>query len=130
MTVDDRMRCATSNQVHAAVRLLCLGLSWRESRVACPTNRIGHADAYLVPHHGNADTAIPAVISATSPRVAILNNGVTKGGNAAGFDALRSAMIIEDVWQLHQTRNQGAVNFPEMFTANQDEGEKRRWGLA
>ena len=92
--------------------------------LACPTNRIGHAYVYLVPHHGNADTAIPAVIGAISPRVAILNNGVTKGGNAAGFDALRSAMSIEDVWQVHRSRNQGAVNFPDVFIANLDEGAK------
>ena len=92
--------------------------------VACPTNRIGHADVYLVPHHGNADTAVPAVIGAISPRVAILNNGVTKGGHAAGFEALRGAKGIEDVWQLHRTRNEGAVNFPDGFIANLDEGEK------
>jgi beta-lactamase superfamily II metal-dependent hydrolase len=92
--------------------------------LACPTNRIGDADVYLVPHHGNADTAVPAFITAISPRVAILNNGVTKGGSAAGFDALRSAKTIEDVWQLHRTRNEGAVNFPDVFIANLDEGEK------
>ena len=92
--------------------------------LACPTNRIGRADVYLVPHHGNADTAVRAFITAISPRVAVLNNGVTKGGHAAGFDALRGAMSIEDVWQLHRTRNEGAVNFPDAFIANLDEGEK------
>src|SRR6185436_16967905 len=42
--------------------------------LACPTNLIGHVDLYLVPHHGNEDSAIPAVIAALSPKVAILNN--------------------------------------------------------
>jgi hypothetical protein len=92
--------------------------------LACPTNRIGQADVYLVPHHGNADTAVPAVISALSPRVAILNNGVTKGGHAEGLNALRNAKSIEDIWQVHRTRNDGAVNVPDVFIANLDEGDK------
>ena len=94
------------------------------SSLACPNNLLGDANLYLVPHHGNADTAIPAVISAVSPRVAILNTGVTKGGAAAGFAALRAALDIEDVWQLHRTRNEGAVNFADAFIANFEEGEK------
>ena len=57
--------------------------------LACPTNLIGHVDLYLVPHHGNEDSAIPAVIAAVTPRVAILNNGKLKGGDADAFSALR-----------------------------------------
>jgi len=92
--------------------------------LACPNNLLGHADVYLVPHHGNSDSAIPAVISAVSPRVAIVNNGATKGGYAAGFASLHEAKGIEDVWQLHRTRNAGAVNYPDAFTVNLEEGEK------
>ena len=94
------------------------------SGLACPNNLLGHADVYLVPHHGNRDTAIPAVVAAVTPRVSILNNGVTKGGAAAAFATLRGAAGIEDVWQLHRTRNEGAVNFPDAFIANLDEDEK------
>jgi len=92
--------------------------------LACPNNLLRQADVYLVPHHGNSDSAMPAVIGAVSPRVAILNNGATKGGYAEGFAALRTAAGIEDVWQLHRTRNAGAVNFPDAFIANLEEGEK------
>jgi beta-lactamase superfamily II metal-dependent hydrolase len=92
--------------------------------LACPNNLLGHADVYLVPHHGNKDTAIPAVIAAVSPRVAILNNGPTKGGDPAAFRTLREASGIEAVWQLHRSQNKGAANYPDAFIANLDEGSR------
>jgi len=92
--------------------------------LACPGNLLGHADVYLVPHHGNRDTAIPAVLAAVTPRVAILNNGVTKGGAPAAFAVLRAAAGIEDVWQLHRSGNEGSANYPDAFIANLDEGER------
>jgi len=92
--------------------------------LACPVNLLGHADVYLVPHHGNSDTAIPAVVAAVTPRVAVLNNGVSKGGAPPAFAVLHAATGIEDVWQLHRSRNEGAGNYPDAFIANLDEGEK------
>jgi len=94
------------------------------SALACPNNLLGHADVYLVPHHGNRDTAIPAVVEAVSPRVAIMNNGATKGGDPAAFKVLHEATGIDGVWQLHRSRNQGAANYPDAFIANPDEGDK------
>jgi competence protein ComEC len=90
--------------------------------LACPTNLIGHVDLYLVPHHGNQDSAIPAVVAAVTPRVAILNNGTLKGGDADGFTALRGQKGIEDTWQLHKTSHADAMNFPDEFIANLDDG--------
>ncbi len=90
--------------------------------LACPTNLIGHVDLYLVPHHGNEDSAIPAVIAAVTPRVAILNNGKFKGGDADAFSALRGQKGIEDTWQLHKTSHSDAANFPDEFIANLDDG--------
>jgi beta-lactamase superfamily II metal-dependent hydrolase len=92
--------------------------------LACPNNLLGHADVYLVPHHGNKDTAIPAVIAAVSPRVAIMNNGATKGGDPAAFRTLHDAAGIDGVWQLHRSRNKGAANYPDTFIANLDDGPK------
>jgi competence protein ComEC len=92
--------------------------------LACPNNLLGHADLYLVPHHGNRDTAIPAVVAAVTPRVAILNNGATKGGDPAAFRTLRAATGIEAVWQLHRSRNKGSENYPDAFIANLDEGDR------
>jgi len=92
--------------------------------LACPNNLLGHADVYLVPHHGNKDTAIPAVMAAVSARVAILNNGATKGGDPAAFRTLHETAGLEGVWQLHRSLNKGAANYPEAFIANLEEGPK------
>jgi beta-lactamase superfamily II metal-dependent hydrolase len=92
--------------------------------LACPNNLLGHADVYLVPHHGNKDTAIPAVIAAVSPRVAILNNGVSKGGDPAAFRTLHEAAGLEGVWQLHRSKNDGAANYPDAFIANLEDGSR------
>ena len=90
--------------------------------LACPTNIIGHVDLYLVPHHGNDDSAIPAVLAAVTPRVAILNNGKFKGGDADAFTTLRGSKGLEDTWQLHKTSHSDAMNFPDEFIANLDDG--------
>jgi competence protein ComEC len=91
--------------------------------LVCPTNLIGHASVYLVPHHGNFDTDVPAVIAAVRPRVAIMNNGATKGGDPAAFTTLRQQSGLEDLWQLHASRNQHAENSADSFLANLDEGQ-------
>jgi competence protein ComEC len=85
--------------------------------LVCPDNLLGHSDVYLVPHHGNADTAFVSVITAVSPRIAILNNGVAKGGDPRALAALKDAGIT-DVWQLHRSRPAGNSNAPDSFIAN------------
>lgn len=91
------------------------------SDLVCPTNLIGPVDAYLVPHHGATDSADPATLSALRPRVAILNNGPTKGGEAPIFNALRSAVGLEDTWQLHRSEAPAADNFGDEKIANLNE---------
>jgi len=86
--------------------------------LACPVNRIGPVDVYLVPHHGGADVAASATLAAFKPRVAILNNGETKGGAASTFDALHNTGGLEDVWQLHLSENEGVENFELENIAN------------
>jgi hypothetical protein len=77
-------------------------------------------DVYLVTHHGDADAADPASLEAFSPRVAVLNNGPSKGGAAAMFSVLRNSSEYADVWQLHYSENEGAENFPPDHIANLD----------
>jgi competence protein ComEC len=89
--------------------------------LACPRNRVGAVDVYLVAHHGGGDAAEPATFAAFAPRVAILNNGARKGGAPATFAALHRAPAIEDVWQLHRSENEGAENFAAENIANLDE---------
>jgi competence protein ComEC len=89
--------------------------------LACPANEIGRVDVYLVAHHGNADAADPATFAAFEPRVAVVNNGATKGGAPEVFAALRRAAGIEDVWQLHRSTKTGTENFADERIANLDE---------
>jgi competence protein ComEC len=55
------------------------------------------------------------------PRVAIVNNGATKGGSPEVFANLRRAPGLEAAWQLHTSKNEGAVNLTESQIANLDE---------
>jgi competence protein ComEC len=88
--------------------------------LACPNDLIGHVEVYLVPHHGNDDVTDPAMYAAFKPRVAIVNNGETKGGGAELLAALHKVDGLADVWQLHKSANQGAVNFADEQIANLD----------
>ena len=102
-------------------------LVWNElGQLVCPSNLVGEVDVYLVAHHGNAFSALPAVSAALKPRVAIMNNGETKGGVAASFNAVRSYAGLEDLWQLHRSANKGAVNSDESVIANLDEHTAHR----
>jgi competence protein ComEC len=89
--------------------------------LACPRSLIGPVDVYLVAHHGGIDAFDPATFSAFSPEVAIMNNGVKKGGGAATFHALHHVAGLKDAWQLHLSGNT-AENFSPDFIANLDEG--------
>src|SRR5204863_3292383 len=87
--------------------------------LVCPRDRVGVVDVYLVAHHGGADAADPATLSRFRPRVAIVNNGATKGGAPEMFASLRQAR--SDVWQLHRSEVSGAQNAGEERIANLDE---------
>jgi len=97
------------------------------SALVCPKNLLGEASVYLVPHHGNFDSNVPAVIAALQPQVAIMNNGATKGGAPASFAALHQQSGLEELWQLHASRNHNAENSADAFIANVDEGQTGYW---
>ena len=87
----------------------------------CPNDLLGPLDVYLLPHHGGVDAADPATFGSIKPRAAVINNGVTKGGAPETFVALHSPKGIEEVWQLHRSKNPGAENFADDRIANLDE---------
>jgi beta-lactamase superfamily II metal-dependent hydrolase len=91
-------------------------------RLVCPDNLIGPIDAYLVTHHGNADTNVEPVLAALRPRAAIVNNGAYKGGSPSTWTSLRQHTEIEGVWQLHKSLIDGSENFPDTFIANLEFG--------
>ena len=90
----------------------------------CPKNLLGAADVYLVPHHGGRDVTHPAYVAAVRPRVAVMNNGATKGGAADAFAMLhraQSAGHLQSVWQIDRSRNNGVENFADDHIANLDD---------
>ena len=95
--------------------------------LVCPRNLLGSASVYLVPHHGNYDSNVPAVLSGLRPRVAIMNNGVAKGGAPVAIATVRHKSGVEDLWQLHASENPNADNAADSFIANVDEGQTGYW---
>ncbi len=95
-------------------------------KIACPVNLLGEASAYLVAHHGNYDSNVPALLTALRPQVAIMNNGAFKGGAPDSFATLLGQPDM-DLWQLHASLNTGSRNAPESFIANLDEGTTAYW---
>ena len=91
-----------------------------ELALLCPENRVGKVDLLLTPHHGTHVS--PKADYAMAPRVIIMNNGPTKGGNAAAFKMLSGMPGLEDLWQLHFALAGGREgNSPDTFIANIDE---------
>jgi competence protein ComEC len=89
--------------------------------LVCPKNLIGPVNAYLVAHHGGADAAVTETFAALKPRVAIMNNGPSKGGARVTYEALHEVSGLEDVWQLHASADAADANFPSPYIANLDE---------
>ena len=65
-------------------RFLDLGdLVWNElGQLVCPRNMLGEADVYWSRTTATLFAAVPAVVAAVHPRVAIMNNSETKGGES------------------------------------------------
>lgn len=88
--------------------------------LTCPTDMIGAVDAYLVAHHGGADAAGAAMYRTIQPRVAIVDNGATKGGAAQTLATIHGIAGL-DAWQLHRATAAGAMNARDARVANLDE---------
>lgn len=102
------------------LRILDLGdLTWdKEMDMMCPNNRIGHVDVLIVSHHGWYQSSSPALVDAISPRVAIMDNGATKGGSKPTIETIRKIPGLEALWQLHYSQEAGAENPPPQDLAN------------
>lgn len=99
-------------------------LTWnQETRLVCPKNLIGKVDVYQVTHHGLDASNNPLVIRSLEPRVAIMNNGTTKGGAPEVFANLKEQKSIEAIYQVHKNlRPDGSVNnVADDYIANQEE---------
>ncbi|MFO0816613.1 MAG: MBL fold metallo-hydrolase [Pirellulales bacterium] len=98
-------------------------LTWnQESRLVCPQNLVGVVDVYQVTHHGLDASNNPVVLQSIRPRVAIMNNGVTKGCMPEVFETLKQTQSLAAIYQVHKNlRPDGATNNVEdPFIANRE----------
>jgi competence protein ComEC len=98
-------------------------LSWNiENRLVCPKNLIGAVDVYQVDHHGTDASNNPALVSALKARVAVIDDGPRKGGDARTFATLKSVKETEAIYQLHRNlRTTDKDNTLAGYIANEEE---------
>ncbi|MCB9937270.1 MAG: MBL fold metallo-hydrolase [Planctomycetaceae bacterium] len=96
-------------------------LTWnQEMRLVCPKNLVGEVDVYQVTHHGLDTSNNPVVLETIKPRVAIMNNGHTKGCLPEVFANLQATKSLQAIYQVHKNlRPDGSVNnVSDEFIAN------------
>lgn len=98
-------------------------LTWNvENRLACPRNIAGAVDVYQVNHHGVDNSNNPVLVKALNPRVAVVDNGPRKGGEAGSFAVVKSLTEIEAIYQLHRNlRTADKDNAMSGYIANEEE---------
>jgi beta-lactamase superfamily II metal-dependent hydrolase len=103
------------------LRILDLGdlTSDKEMGLMCPVNKLGAIDIYIVNHHGSLSSNSELFLNGIAPRVAIMDNGATKGGAPASWESVKDSPRLQDLWQLHYSNEGGAShNSTEPFIAN------------
>lgn len=137
-SADNNVICATNipferdgtDNANSIVTLLSFGpfqffdagdLTWnQEYRLVCPKNRVGQVDVYQVTHHGLGNSNNPVILQSLKPKVAVMNNGVTKGCVPGTFATLQETGSLDAIYQVHKNlRPDGAINnVPDEYIAN------------
>jgi beta-lactamase superfamily II metal-dependent hydrolase len=89
-----------------------------EKRLLCPTNRVGPLDLLIVSHHGSGLSTSAQLLDATRPRVALMGNGATKGGDKRVTELLVNAPSKPEVWQLHSATRSPEMDVPAERISN------------
>lgn len=100
----------------------CGDLTWNvEKQLVCPVDKIGQIDLYQVTHHGMSISNHPTLVQTIAPTVTVMNNGPSKGGDAATVKLLRSTPSIQAAYQLHKNvaTSEGENTTPSLI-ANPD----------
>jgi beta-lactamase superfamily II metal-dependent hydrolase len=96
----------------------------KELGLVCPNNLIGTVDVYLTTHHGLDQSNAKAIVHAVHPKVAIMNNGASKGRTPEAWQIIKDSPGLQDIWQLHYALQGGKEhNVPDAFIANIDAGD-------
>jgi competence protein ComEC len=103
MDPSENLRSLGTVITYEKLRILDLGdLPWnKEKELVCPANKLGKIDIFVVSHHGSVTSDSRALVNAIGARVAIMDNGATKGDNPDTWTRVHSAPGLEDLWQLH-----------------------------
>ena len=102
------------------LRIADLGdLTWNKERdLMCPANKLGQVDVYIVSHHGFERSSSPALLNAIAPRVAIMDNGATKGDEPGAWTIIDHSPRLKDLWQIHTATRPGTHNTSDARIAN------------
>lgn len=100
-------------------RILYLGdLTWnKEMELLCPNNKVGKVDVYFVTGHGMNLSSSPPT-GALDPLVAVMQNGPTKGGDAAVIKTVNTYPDLKGFWRLHYTVRYPDLNGDPNYIAN------------
>ena len=91
----------------------------KQFELMCPANPVGPVDVLMVTHHGQPAGNTDVFVHAIEPRVAIMNNGLRKGGQPEVMTTIHTAPGLEDLWQLHASELSGQeYTVPGLFIAN------------
>jgi beta-lactamase superfamily II metal-dependent hydrolase len=96
-------------------------LQTQEFLLMSPDDPVGAVDLFMVSHHGAFRSNNPVLVHALHPKVAIMNDGARKGGDAITFDTLKASPGLLDLWQLHTSVSAKDKNAPADFIANTQE---------
>ncbi len=112
---EDKSENARSLGIHITfgrLTLLDLGdlTADKEVELVCRNNLLGYVDVLVVSHHGWKESSSPLLVHSILPRVAIMDNGETKGGSVSVLDTVKSSPGLEDLWQLHYSPEGGELH--------------------
>jgi competence protein ComEC len=82
----------------------------KERELMCPVNKIGHVGIYIASHHGFNQSGSAALVHPIAPRIAIVDNGATKGGSPSALDIIKSSPNLAALWQLHFSEEAGPAH--------------------
>jgi len=103
----------------------------KQFELMCPANPVGPVDVLMVTHHGQPAGNTDVFVHAIEPRVAIMNNGLRKGGQPEVMKTLHTAPGLEDLWQLHASELSGQeYTVPGLFIANDSDEPQHAMPIA